>query len=66
MKARRGRRGRRGSADRVVILGLDGLDPTLTKKFMREGKLPHFAKLEAQGAFTPLATSYPSIWASPA
>jgi predicted AlkP superfamily phosphohydrolase/phosphomutase len=62
LAAVRGRRGRRAaSVDRVVILGLDGLDPSLTDTFMGEGKLPNFARLRAQGAFTPLATSYPSI-----
>jgi predicted AlkP superfamily phosphohydrolase/phosphomutase len=62
LKALRGRRGRRPAlADRVVILGLDGLDPALTEKFMGEGKLPNLARLRAQGSFAPLATSYPSI-----
>ena len=58
-----GRRGSglHGQADRVIILGLDGLDPRLTEQFMREGKLPHFQRLEEMGAFAPLATSYPSI-----
>jgi predicted AlkP superfamily phosphohydrolase/phosphomutase len=61
LKALRGRQRRTAAADRVVILGLDGLDPTLTDRFLSEGKLPHFARLKAQGSFTPLATSYPSI-----
>lgn len=62
LKAVRGRRGAgRASAERVVILGLDGLDPGLTETFMAEGKLPHFARLKKAGTFTPLATSYPSI-----
>ena len=30
-------------AKRVVILGLDGMDPGLATKFMREGRLPNFA-----------------------
>jgi predicted AlkP superfamily phosphohydrolase/phosphomutase len=62
IKALRGRRGAgRASAERVVILGLDGLDPGLTERFMTEGKLPNFARLSSQGTFAPLATSYPSI-----
>lgn len=57
------RRGKkpRGQVDRVIILGLDGLDPGLTERFMREGKLPHFQKLKEMGVFAPLATSYPAI-----
>jgi predicted AlkP superfamily phosphohydrolase/phosphomutase len=51
----------RGNIDRVVIVGLDGLDPGLTEQFMAEGKLPHFQRLREMGTFTPLATSYPSI-----
>lgn len=48
-------------AKRVVILGLDGMDPGLATKFMREGKLPHFQKLADKGVFRPLGTSYPSM-----
>jgi predicted AlkP superfamily phosphohydrolase/phosphomutase len=46
---------------RVIILGLDGMDPGLTTKFMREGKLPNFQRLADKGVFRPLATSYPSM-----
>ena len=46
---------------RVVILGLDGLDPDLTKKFMSEGKMPNFMKLSEQGCFHQLGTSAPSV-----
>src|SRR6266700_2170031 len=34
--------------NRVVILGLDGLDFGLTQKMLAEGKLPHLAALQAQ------------------
>ena len=37
-------------ADKVLILGLDGLDPSLTKKFMDQGKLPNFKKIVERGA----------------
>jgi predicted AlkP superfamily phosphohydrolase/phosphomutase len=46
---------------RVVVLGLDGMDPGLATKFMREGKLPNFQKLAELGVFRPLGTSYPSM-----
>lgn len=46
---------------RVVILGLDGLDPTLTQRFMDEGMLPNLSKLSEEGTFTPLRTTFPSI-----
>jgi predicted AlkP superfamily phosphohydrolase/phosphomutase len=44
---------------RLIILGIDGMDPQLLHRFMREGKMPNFAKLEAQGGFRPLTTSIP-------
>ena len=46
---------------RVVILGLDGMDPGLTTKFMRDGRMPHFEKLANHGVFRPLDTSVPSM-----
>jgi predicted AlkP superfamily phosphohydrolase/phosphomutase len=50
-----------GNVDRVVIVGLDGLDPGLAKQYMDEGKLPNFSRLAERGSFATLATSYPSI-----
>ena len=49
------------AATRVVVLGLDGLDPGMTLRLMREGRLPNFAKLAERGVFRPLDTSNPSI-----
>ncbi|MDJ0846941.1 MAG: alkaline phosphatase family protein, partial [Myxococcota bacterium] len=48
-------------AKRVVILGLDGMDPGLATKFMRDGRMPNFQKLADQGVFRPLDTSVPSM-----
>jgi predicted AlkP superfamily phosphohydrolase/phosphomutase len=48
-------------APRVVVLGLDGLDPGIVLKLMREGRLPNFQKLAEKGVFRPLDTSNPSI-----
>jgi predicted AlkP superfamily phosphohydrolase/phosphomutase len=48
-------------AKRVIVLGLDGMDPGLVTKWMREGRLPNFAKLAEKGVFRPLDTSNPSI-----
>jgi predicted AlkP superfamily phosphohydrolase/phosphomutase len=44
---------------RLIILGIDGMDPQLLHRFMGEGKMPNFAKLEALGSFRPLTTSIP-------
>jgi predicted AlkP superfamily phosphohydrolase/phosphomutase len=44
---------------RVIVLGIDGMDPQLLHQFMREGMMPNFAKLAAVGDFRELATSIP-------
>src|SRR5438270_6749195 len=46
---------------RVVVLGLDGLDYTLTQQMLAEGKLPHLEALRKQGCFKPLGTTLPPI-----
>lgn len=46
---------------RVVIVGLDGMDPGLLTKLMREGRMPNFSKLAERGVFRPLDTSVPSM-----
>jgi predicted AlkP superfamily phosphohydrolase/phosphomutase len=50
-----------GEIRRAIVLGLDGLDPVLVKRFMSEGKLPHFQKLAEDGDFKPLQTACPSM-----
>jgi len=47
--------------DRVVVVGLDGLDPARARKYINEGKLPNFKKLMDEGCFHPLATTIPSM-----
>ena len=36
--------------DKVLLLGVDGLDPKLTSKFLKEGKLPNIQKFVEAGA----------------
>ncbi len=38
------------TSPRVLVIGLDGFDIALAKQFIREGSLPNFARLQAQGA----------------
>jgi predicted AlkP superfamily phosphohydrolase/phosphomutase len=47
--------------DRVVILGLDGLEPTITERLMAEGKLPNLSKLKESGSYKHLQTTYPAL-----
>lgn len=46
---------------KVIIIGLDGMDPNLAEEFMNKGEMPNFQKLKDEGTFNRLATSYPSI-----
>lgn len=46
-------------ARRVIILGFDGLDPRLCRRYMADGALPNYARLAAAGAFRDLNTSVP-------
>jgi len=58
---RRRKLGKNRKAKRVVVIGLDGFDPVLVKKFIQNGSLPNFKKLSEQGTFRPLRTTFPSI-----
>ena len=59
--ARRRRGFRHARARRVIFLGLDGLDPGLTERFMDEGRLPNLARLRRDGAYRRLRTTFPSL-----
>ena len=55
-------------AERVIVIGFDGMEPSFVRKWMGEGKLPNMAKLIADGGFHTLATTNPPespvAWAS--
>ena len=44
---------------KLIVLGIDGMDPQLLRKFMQEGKMPNFFRLAEQGSFRELTTSIP-------
>jgi len=46
---------------RAVLVGLDGLDPKLVKRFMEKGRLPNMKKLADKGAMCDLGTTFPSM-----
>ncbi len=46
---------------RFVVLGLDGMEPSLVKKYMAEGKLPNLSRLAESGTFMPLQTTLPPL-----
>ena len=47
--------------NRIIIIGLDGMEPSLVEKFMSEGKLPHLSKIKKMGAYAKLQTTTPAI-----
>jgi predicted AlkP superfamily phosphohydrolase/phosphomutase len=49
------------NVNKVVILGLDGMEPSLVDRYMAEGKLPNLARLKKEGAYSKLETTIPSI-----
>jgi predicted AlkP superfamily phosphohydrolase/phosphomutase len=58
----RRKRGSHGaSVKKIIFLGLDGLDPSLTEKFIAAGKLPHLAKLRDGGSYRRLRTTFPPL-----
>jgi len=58
----------RRAKQRVFVMGFDGMDPTLARKWLDEGRLPNLKKLADSGTFSKLETTQPSespvAWAS--
>jgi predicted AlkP superfamily phosphohydrolase/phosphomutase len=48
-------------ARRVVVLGMDGLDPGRVRRYMDMGILPNFARLAREGSFDKLGTTFPAV-----
>jgi predicted AlkP superfamily phosphohydrolase/phosphomutase/Flp pilus assembly protein TadD len=51
---------RRG-ATRVIVLGLDGMDPQTIDLLMAEGKMPNFARMRREGAYGRLQSMHPLL-----
>jgi predicted AlkP superfamily phosphohydrolase/phosphomutase len=51
----------RSHADRMVILGLDGLDPKIVDRLISEGKMPNLQKIKETGTYSRLKTTCPAI-----
>jgi predicted AlkP superfamily phosphohydrolase/phosphomutase len=45
---------------KIVVIGLDGLDPRLVESLLSAGELPNLATLRRQGGFARVATTYPA------
>jgi len=51
----------KGKVKKVIILGLDGLDPEICDRMIAKGDMPHFAQLASDGVFRRLGTSIPAM-----
>jgi predicted AlkP superfamily phosphohydrolase/phosphomutase len=60
-RAVRGGRKARPLIRRLIVIGFDGQEPTLTDRYLKEGKLPHFAALAKAGCYHRLKTTNPPV-----
>lgn len=44
---------------KVIVIGIDGMDPRLCRSLMLAGRMPNFTKIAAAGGFSELGTSIP-------
>lgn len=54
-----GRAPNAATGKRLIVLGIDGLDPKLASQYMDQGRMPHLAELARRGSYARLATSAP-------
>jgi predicted AlkP superfamily phosphohydrolase/phosphomutase len=45
---------------KVIVIGLDGLEPGIVEAMLERGELPNLAKIRATGSYTRLKTTYPA------
>jgi predicted AlkP superfamily phosphohydrolase/phosphomutase len=45
---------------KVIVIGLDGLEPSIVESMLERAELPNLAKIRASGTYTPLNTTYPA------
>jgi tetratricopeptide (TPR) repeat protein/predicted AlkP superfamily phosphohydrolase/phosphomutase len=53
--------GATGAHPRVLLVGVDGLDPLILERLIAAGRLPTFARLRAEGAYGPLRSREPIL-----
>ena len=57
----RTRKRRKTDVRRVIVLGLDGMDPRRIDRLMKDGRLPNFSKLAQNGCYSRIESSIPPI-----
>jgi len=46
--------------NRIIVIGLDGLEPTIVEPMLDAGALPNLAQLRRQGGYAKLGTTWPA------
>ena len=44
---------------KMIVLGIDGMDPMITYRLMQQGQLPNMKRLAQRGTFTMMRTTLP-------
>jgi hypothetical protein len=58
------RKSRRPGIQKVIFLGLDGLEPEFAEKLMAEGTLPNLTRLKEQGSYRRMRPLSPAAWST--
>ena len=45
---------------KVIVIGLDGLEPTIVESMLERGELPNLARIRQMGSYSRLRTTYPA------
>lgn len=45
---------------KVIVIGLDGLEPTIVESMLERGELPNLARIRQSGSYSRLRTTYPA------
>ena len=45
---------------KVIVIGLDGLEPTIVESMLERGELPNLARVKQTGSYSRLKTTYPA------
>ena len=45
---------------KVIVIGLDGLEPTIVESMLERGELPNLARIRRMGSYSRLKTTYPA------
>jgi predicted AlkP superfamily phosphohydrolase/phosphomutase len=45
---------------KVIVIGLDGLEPTIVESMLERGELPNLARIRQSGGYSRLRTTYPA------